>query len=86
MPTRLSPDVQREVDERHGFAEVAGDGGVYVVLSMQRYRELMGVGEESEFGVSLAAIEEGLADVEAGRTRSLDEFFREFDERHGIPS
>jgi hypothetical protein len=33
---------------------------------------------------TIAAIQEGLVDVEAGRTKSLDEFDRGFRERHGI--
>lgn len=34
--------------------------------------------------VSLAAIREGLADIEAGRTKSLEDFDRDFRKRHGI--
>ncbi len=30
------------------------------------------------------AIQEGLADVEAGRTRPLDQFLADFEARHGI--
>ena len=37
--------------------------------------------EEQE---SLAAIREGLADVVAGRTKSIEEFDRDFRKRHGI--
>lgn len=37
-----------------------------------------------EYQASLAAIREGLADFEAGRCQSMDEFFAEFDRDHGI--
>lgn len=37
--------------------------------------------EEQE---SLAAIREGLADIEAGRTKSIEDFDRDFRKRHGI--
>lgn len=37
--------------------------------------------EEQE---SLQGIREGLADVEAGRTKSIEEFDRDFRKRHGI--
>lgn len=37
--------------------------------------------EEQE---ALAAIREGLDDVAAGRTKSLEEFDRDFRQRHGI--
>jgi predicted transcriptional regulator len=33
---------------------------------------------------SIAGIQEGLADIEAGRTKSLDDFLAEFQARHGI--
>ena len=37
----------------------------YVVMPMQVYREMMGVGTDAEHADSLAAIHEGLADVDA---------------------
>ena len=33
---------------------------------------------------SIEAIEEGLADVEAGRTRPLDQFLADFEVRHAV--
>jgi hypothetical protein len=33
---------------------------------------------------SLAAIREGLADIEAGRFKTLEEFDRDFRQRHGL--
>jgi predicted transcriptional regulator len=35
---------------------------------------------------TVQAIREGLADVEAGRTKPLDEFLADFQVRHEIPS
>ena len=32
----------------------------------------------------VAAIQEGLADVEAGRTKALDQFLADFEARHGL--
>ncbi len=37
--------------------------------------------EEQE---TIAAIREGLVDVDAGRTKPLDQFDREFRQRHGL--
>ena len=37
--------------------------------------------EEQE---TIAAVREGLADVNAGRTKPLDQFDREFRQRHGL--
>jgi len=33
---------------------------------------------------TIEAVREGLADVAAGRTKSLDQFCQEFEKRHGI--
>lgn len=85
MTTRLTDEQRRAVDEHRGFLEVEGGESVYVVMSMQAYREMMGVGSEAEYRASLEAIREGLADIDAGRTRPLDDFFQDLDRRHGIP-
>jgi hypothetical protein len=67
MATRLTKDQRQAVDQRHGFLEV--DGGGAVVMSMQVFREMMGVGSDANYQASLDAIREGLADVEAGQTQ-----------------
>jgi hypothetical protein len=85
MTTRLTDEQRSAVDQHHGFLEVEGGGTVYVVMSMQAYREMMGVGSDAEFRASVDAIQEGLTDVEAGRTRPIDDFFHDLDRRHGLP-
>ncbi len=56
----------------------------YVVMRTQVYREMMGVGTDAEYAASLAAVREGLDDVDAGRTVPVDDFFRELDRKHGL--
>jgi hypothetical protein len=84
MTMRLTEKQRQAVDEHHGFLEVEAGGTTYVVMSMQLFREMMGVGSDAEYHASLKAVAEGLADVEAGRSRPMDEFFRQFDRKHGI--
>lgn len=84
MKPRLTDQQRQAVDQEHGFLEVESAGETYVLMSMQMYRNMMGVGTEAEYQASLRAIREGLADVEAGRTRPAAEFFSEFDQQHGI--
>jgi hypothetical protein len=83
--TRLTEEQLHAVDQHHGFLEVEGGGTVYVVMSMQVFREMMGVGSQSAYEASLEAIREGLADVDAGRTRPINEFFQDFDRKHDLP-
>lgn len=85
MTTRLTNEQQQAVDQHHGFLEVEGGGTVYVLMSMQVFREMMGVGTEAEYQTSIEAIREGLADVDAGRTRPINDFFQDLDRKHGIP-
>ena len=84
MKLQLTEEQKRAVAQHHGFVEVDGGEDSYVVLSRQVFREMMGVGSDDEYRDSLLAIEAGLADVAAGRTRPMQDFFREFDRRHGI--
>jgi len=89
MTVRLPDEVQNAVIAHPGVPlEIIDERTqmAYVVMSMQGFREMMGVGSESEFQKSLAAIREGLADIDAGRTVSADDFFRELDRKHGAPT
>ena len=83
--TRLTTEQRQAVDQHHGFLEVEGGGAIYVLMSMQVFREMMGVGSEAEYQASIEAIREGLADIEAGRTRPIDDFFRDLDGKHDVP-
>lgn len=84
MKLQLTEDQKNAIAEHHGFVEVEGGDDSYVLLSSQVFREMMGVGDDDQYRASLQAIEEGLADIAAGRTRPMQDFFREFDRRHGI--
>lgn len=83
---QLTEELRQAVEAHRGFLEVGAGDSTYVVMSMSVFREMMGVGTDDEYQASLRAIEEGWADVQAGRTRPLDEFLRDFDRQHGIPS
>lgn len=84
MKPQLTQQQRQAVDRHRGFIEVESGGDAYVLMSMQMYRDMMGVGSETEYQESLNAIREGLADVEAGRTRPVTDFFSEFERKHGI--
>lgn len=70
MMTRLTDEQRHAVDQHQGFLEVEGGGAEYVVMSMQVFREMMGVGSEADYRTSIEAIREGLADIEAGWKRT----------------
>lgn len=84
MTPKLTDELDRALDEHHGFLKAEGQKGKVVVMSMQLFREMMGVGSDEQLADSVKAIEEGLADVEAGRTVPMDQVFRELDEKYGV--
>ena len=69
MAPKLNDDVEKAVHDKHGFTQAAGRQGSYIVMSVDAFREMMGVGTGDELAASLKAIDEGLADVKAGKTR-----------------
>jgi hypothetical protein len=84
MIPELSNDIERAVEQNHGCLQVRGQRSEYVVMSIQAFRELMGVGSDAQLADSMDAVDQGLADVDAGRTQPVEAFFQEFDARHGI--
>lgn len=84
MKSRLTAEQQNAVDQHQGCVQVEGAGGKYIIMSMNLYREMMGVGTDDELAASLQAINEGMADIQAGRTIPLDEAKRRLDEKYGV--
>jgi hypothetical protein len=79
MTPKLTNDIEQAVEQNHGFMQVDGQRTSYVVMSIDAYREMMGVGSNDELAVSLKAIEEGLADIDASRTRPFRDVLAELD-------
>lgn len=84
MTPKLPNDLQQAVQKNHGFTEAEAGDAKFVVMSQEFYRDMMGVGSDVELQDSLRAIDQGIADMEAGRTKSAVKFFAEFDEQHGL--
>ena len=77
MTPKLNSDIEQAVENNHGFVQVDGQHTSYVVMSIDAYRQMMGVGSNEELAASLKAIEEGLADIDAGRTRPFRDVLAE---------
>ena len=84
MAPRINHELDQALHDHHGFVEAEGAEGKVIVMSLQVYREMMGVGDDERMAQSLAAIEEGMADVEAGRTKPMEQVFRELDDKYGV--
>jgi len=85
MSIQLPADIEQLVAEGQGLATVQGQSATYIVMSDAAYREAMGVGSAEELRDSLAAIEQGLADAAAGRTRPFREVLSELRRGDALP-
>ncbi len=77
MTPKITNDIEQAVEQNHGFMQLEGQRTSYVVMSIDAYRKMMGVGSDSELAESLKAIEQGLADIQAGRTRPFRDVLAE---------
>lgn len=80
MTPKLSDDQRHALQSTTGkLVEVQDDQTrqTYVLMSIELFREMMGVGSDEDLAASLQAVEEGLADVEAGRTRPFRDVLAE---------
>ena len=82
MPTGRANDA-RAFHDFLGTKLSSGSNG----LTLEEYLDLWEYenSPEEEREETIRAIQRGLEDMHAGRTRSFDEFDREFRERHGLP-
>ena len=74
-------NLQQAINSNHGMVQT--DDG-FVFMSMNVFREMMGVGTDEELQASLAAIERGIADMDAGRVRPWREVFAELGNKHAV--
>lgn len=84
MTPRITDELNQALHQHHGLIEAEGADGKVIVMTMQVYRELMGVGSDEELAASVRAVEEGLADIEAGRTVPMNDVFRELDRKYDV--
>jgi hypothetical protein len=80
----LPPEIEAAVALQHGGPiPVLGQQGNHVVMSMDIFRDMMGVGSDEEFAQSVADLKESFAQAAADRTLSLEEVGRRLTEKYG---
>jgi hypothetical protein len=79
----LAPETESLLQQHGGPLAVCGQQGDYVLMRSDVYVAMLGISSNEE-AETLASIRRGLADIEAGRTRDLDEAFDELDTRDEV--
>ena len=80
LKPRLTEEQRNALNQHHGMVEVDEEGRKYILMSIEIFRDMMGVGTDEEMAASLKALEEGLSEVDAGKTRPYRDVLAELDE------
>ena len=84
---KMTEELEQAVIAQHGGPlRIAGAERSYVVMSDDLYRELSGVADDSDLDESVAALQQAMIDVRAGRTRPASEFLDELSRKYAVPS
>lgn len=81
MTIKLTSEQKQALELQKGLVHEES----FVLMSKEVYWKAMGVESEAELNESLKAIERGLADVEAGRTRPFRDVLAELRSRYAVP-
>ena len=63
---------------------VPGEQGNYVVMTMDIFRDMAGVGDDADFDASVDALKVSLDQAKAGKTMPLSDVLPRLQEKHGI--
>ena len=80
MNPELTSEQQQALEEGHGFVR----GSSYVLMSIDVFRKTMGVETDEQLAGSLKAIDDAMADLQAGRAIPLNEAKQRLDEKYGV--
>jgi hypothetical protein len=85
MAPKLTDEQRLALDrEQGGPIPVEADDGTYVLMSIDAYRAMMGVGTDVDFGASVASLRAGMEEVRSGKTRPLVDALDHLAARHAI--
>jgi PHD/YefM family antitoxin component YafN of YafNO toxin-antitoxin module len=74
----IALETEMLLQQHGGPLSVPGEKGEYVVMRADVYDAMLGIEADDE-AETLASVRRGLADMEAGRMRDLDEVFGDLD-------
>ena len=84
-PAPIIPvDLEAAVALHHGGpVTVPGQQGDLVVMTVEIFRDMMGVGSDADFAASVASLRTSLAQATAGKSIALDEAVQRLNQKYG---
>jgi hypothetical protein len=74
----IGPDTEFLLQQHGGPLTIPGQQGEYVIMRSDVYHAMLGLSDADE-AETIASVRRGLADLEAGRVRDLDDVFKDLD-------
>jgi hypothetical protein len=84
MTPKLTEEQRQAVDAHEGCVEVEDSQGKCVLMSIEVFRDVMGVGTDREFQDSVAALRRSYDQVQKGRTRLVKDALDDLGKRHDL--
>jgi hypothetical protein len=84
MTPRLTEEQRQAIDAHEGCVEVEDSQGKCVLMSIEVFRDVMGVGTDREFQESVTALRRSYEQVQEGRTRSVKDALDDLGKRQGL--
>lgn len=84
MTPKLTEEQRRAVDTHERCVEVEDAQGKCVLMSIEVFRDVMGVGTDREFQESVAALRRGYDELQTGKTRPVKDALDDLGKRYGV--
>ena len=84
MNPQLTSEQRKAINDRGGCVEVEDAGGKCVLMSIEVFREVMGVGNAKDFEESVARLRHSYEQCRQGQTRPLTDALIDLGSRHGL--
>jgi hypothetical protein len=84
MTPKLTEEQRRAVDAHEGCVEVEDAEGKCVLMSIEVFRDVMGVGTDGEFQESVIALRRGYEQLQKGQTRTVKDALDDLGKRYGL--
>lgn len=84
MTPKLTEEQRKAIDAHEGCVELEDASGKYVLMSIEVFRDAMGVGTDREFQESVAALRRSYEQFQKGQCRPLTEALDDLGKRNGL--
>ena len=82
MKLKLTDELQQALEQGQGIVQASS----FVVLSIDVFREMMGVGTDEEMAASVAALKKSMEEARAGKTRPMTDALDDLGRKYEVPS